>query len=44
MNVYKRISKEEFENRDIKQLSTKDKDSIKTIVNNFRNYFVNKHT
>lgn len=44
MDVYKKLTKEQTKNRIVGELSEEQRTKVRSIVNSFRNYFVNKHT
>jgi hypothetical protein len=43
MNVYKKISKTDLENRNINPLDSPTKEKVRNTILNFKNYFKLKH-
>lgn len=44
MNTYKKITKQQADSRNITQLTSEQRNSVRTILNSFKTYFINKHT
>jgi hypothetical protein len=43
MNIYKKISKDDLENRTLNPLDDSTKQKVRTTILNFKNYFKLKH-
>lgn len=43
MNVYKKISKNDLDNRNIQPLDNSTKEAVRNTILNFKNYFKLKH-
>jgi hypothetical protein len=43
MNVYKKISKTDLENRNVNSLDNSTKETVRNTILNFKNYFKLKH-